>query len=219
MRGSAFVRAKPFDPLPPPLIHSGAIGWLRENLFSSVTQYPADRLLRADDRLARAAARQIPDDRRGVGRRQPRRLRRHARSRPRGRRLLGVRDRAARLLHLRLLSDRGALAGRCVLRAAGLRHRLDGLARCAAARPRHDLFLRRDAGAVVLPAGRLAGDRTAAREHRAMGRRAGHHRGRRGRHRGVAAARHSAGARAGARKCRWCGWPASSSSNSCAACR
>ncbi len=32
----AFVRAKPFDPLPPPLVHSGAIGWLRENLFSSV---------------------------------------------------------------------------------------------------------------------------------------------------------------------------------------
>ena len=33
----SFVRAKPFDPLPPPLIHSGAIGWLRQNLFSSVT--------------------------------------------------------------------------------------------------------------------------------------------------------------------------------------
>jgi general L-amino acid transport system permease protein len=32
----AFVRAKPFDPLPPPVVHSGAIGWLRDNLFSSV---------------------------------------------------------------------------------------------------------------------------------------------------------------------------------------
>ena len=32
----AFVRDKPFDPLPPPIIQSGAIGWLRENLFSSV---------------------------------------------------------------------------------------------------------------------------------------------------------------------------------------
>jgi general L-amino acid transport system permease protein len=32
----AFVRVKPFDPLPPPLATAGAIGWLRENLFSSV---------------------------------------------------------------------------------------------------------------------------------------------------------------------------------------
>jgi general L-amino acid transport system permease protein len=31
----AFVRAKPFEPLPPPLAASGAIGWLRTNLFSS----------------------------------------------------------------------------------------------------------------------------------------------------------------------------------------
>jgi general L-amino acid transport system permease protein len=32
----AFVRVKPFDPLPPPIAASGAIGWLRQNLFSSV---------------------------------------------------------------------------------------------------------------------------------------------------------------------------------------
>ncbi|MET0670292.1 MAG: amino acid ABC transporter permease [Xanthobacteraceae bacterium] len=31
----AFVRTKPFDPLPPPIVNSGAIGWLRQNLFSS----------------------------------------------------------------------------------------------------------------------------------------------------------------------------------------
>ena len=31
----AFVRAKPFEPLPPPLASSGAIGWLRTNLFST----------------------------------------------------------------------------------------------------------------------------------------------------------------------------------------
>ena len=31
----AFVRVKPFDPLPPPVTRSGAIGWLRENLLSS----------------------------------------------------------------------------------------------------------------------------------------------------------------------------------------
>jgi general L-amino acid transport system permease protein len=31
----AFVRVKPFDPMPPPLANAGVIGWLRENLFSS----------------------------------------------------------------------------------------------------------------------------------------------------------------------------------------
>ena len=35
MAGSvAYVRVKPFEPLPPPIRQSGAIGWLRENLFS-----------------------------------------------------------------------------------------------------------------------------------------------------------------------------------------
>jgi len=33
----AFVRNRPFDPLPPPIVNSGAIGWLRQNLFSSFT--------------------------------------------------------------------------------------------------------------------------------------------------------------------------------------
>jgi general L-amino acid transport system permease protein len=32
-----YVQARPIDPLPPPVAHSGAIGWLRKNLFSSVT--------------------------------------------------------------------------------------------------------------------------------------------------------------------------------------
>ena len=32
---TAFVRVRPVDPLPPPIIQSGAIGWLRANLFSS----------------------------------------------------------------------------------------------------------------------------------------------------------------------------------------
>ena len=31
----AFVRTKPFDPLPPPIVTSGVIGWLLQNLFSS----------------------------------------------------------------------------------------------------------------------------------------------------------------------------------------
>jgi general L-amino acid transport system permease protein len=34
--GSAFVRANPLAPQPPPLAASGVIGWLRRNLFSSV---------------------------------------------------------------------------------------------------------------------------------------------------------------------------------------
>ena len=33
----AFVRTKPFDPMPPPVTNSGVIGWLRQNLFSSAT--------------------------------------------------------------------------------------------------------------------------------------------------------------------------------------
>jgi general L-amino acid transport system permease protein len=34
MEGPAFVRTVPFTPLPPPMAASGAIGWLRQNLFS-----------------------------------------------------------------------------------------------------------------------------------------------------------------------------------------
>lgn len=34
---ASFVRDKPLAPLPPPLTDSGAIGWLRHNLFSSFT--------------------------------------------------------------------------------------------------------------------------------------------------------------------------------------
>lgn len=32
---AAFVRAEPIAPMPPPLANAGAIGWLRQNLFSS----------------------------------------------------------------------------------------------------------------------------------------------------------------------------------------
>jgi general L-amino acid transport system permease protein len=35
MEGPAFVRTKPLAALPPPLAESGAVGWLRKNLFSS----------------------------------------------------------------------------------------------------------------------------------------------------------------------------------------
>jgi general L-amino acid transport system permease protein len=35
MEGPAFVRSAPLAPLPPPIQHSGAIGWVRHNLLSS----------------------------------------------------------------------------------------------------------------------------------------------------------------------------------------
>jgi general L-amino acid transport system permease protein len=35
MEGPAFVRTRPIPPLPPPMANSGAIGWMRANLFSS----------------------------------------------------------------------------------------------------------------------------------------------------------------------------------------
>jgi general L-amino acid transport system permease protein len=35
MEGPAFVRTVPIAPLPPPVIHAGAVGWARHNLFSS----------------------------------------------------------------------------------------------------------------------------------------------------------------------------------------
>ena len=44
--GPAFVRAKPLAPLPPPLTEAGAIGWLRQNLFSGRAQHRADHRLR-----------------------------------------------------------------------------------------------------------------------------------------------------------------------------
>ena len=33
---SAYLRTTPAEPLPPPALRRGALGWLRENLFSSV---------------------------------------------------------------------------------------------------------------------------------------------------------------------------------------
>ncbi len=32
-----YVQTRPLEPLPPPVAHAGAIGWLRQNLFSSIT--------------------------------------------------------------------------------------------------------------------------------------------------------------------------------------
>ena len=185
---------------------SGAIGWLRDKPVLQPAQH------RADDRRAcccwsgscRRCVKFLIIDAVWDGASRDRLP--AAAGASRGRRLLGLRDRPDQLLHLRLLSDRGALAGRCVLRAAGVRHRLDGLARRAAPRPRRGLFLRRDADrcrSSCCSACRRSG--LPQVEHRAMGRRAGDHRGGGGRHRGVAAARHRCSRSAAARRCRRCG--------------
>ena len=68
MAGPAFVRAQPIAPLPPPL---AAVRRDRLDAAEPVlqrAQHRADHRLRAADRLDRAAARQIPGHRRGVGR-------------------------------------------------------------------------------------------------------------------------------------------------------
>ena len=87
------------------------------------------------------------------------------------------------------------LARRCVLRGAGIRHRLARLAVGAAPRPWRRLFLRRAAGFVLCPFERRAAPWTCRRSDRAVGRHPGHHRRRDGRHRRLPAARHFAGAR------------------------
>ena len=166
--GPAFVRARPLAPLPPPIAEAGADRLAAQEPVFGCAQHHSDHRLRAADRLDRAAARQVPADRRGVGRFEPGRCLPSARA-SRGRRLLGLRHRPHQLLHLRLLPDRRALAGQRVLRAARRRRRLAGVARRAAARPRRGLLLRHLAGRFADPAARLAADRPAAGRDHARG--------------------------------------------------
>ena len=187
------MRTKPFDPLPPPIVE-----FRRDRLVAAETCSPARstslltvfcvlmivwlgppllKFLIVDavwDGASRADCIATP-------------------AAPRGRRLLGVRDRAARLLHLRVLSDRRALAGRCVLRAARVRDRLDrpGSTRRAAISAWSIFSLScRCFRSSCWWACRCSG--LPYVQHRAVGRHPGDHRGRVGRHRGVAAARHPA---------------------------
>ena len=191
MEGPAFVRAKPLAPLPPPLAQSGAVGWLRENLFSStlnvaLTIVCALLIIWIVPPLVKFL---IID---AVWMARPRRLPAAAGS-ARDRRLLGLRDRPHRLIHLRLLSDRRALAGRLffALLAVGV----VWLAWLDA--PRRDLgviyFF------VLMPVVSLsycsaASDRPVQGGDRIVGRRAGDCRRGVCRHRRLAAARHHAGA-------------------------
>ena len=182
-------------------------------------QHRADRHLRAAAGLDRAAARQVPAHRCGVERRRAARLPAASRAhREVGACWAFVGDRL-QLFHLRLLSDRRALAGRRVLRAAGVRHRLAAVARRAAPRSRRGLFLRRAADRVLRPAARLAGDRLAGGRDRAVGRPAGDPRGRRRSASSPRCRSASCWRSAAARDCRRCGCCRSSSSSSCAACR
>ena len=111
------------------------------------------------------------------------------------------------LLHLRLLSDRRALAGRCVLRAARGRHRLAGCGstRRAAISARSISSSSMPIASLILLLG-LAADRPAARSTTTLW-------GGMlvtivvsvGRHRVLAADRHPAGARPPLATCRRCG--------------
>ena len=141
----AFVRATRIAPQPPPAAMTGAIGWLRAESAVDAVQHRADDPDRAAARLdrSRSCVKFLFIDAVWTGADRDACLRIRAASRDR--RLLAVRLGAAALFHLRLLSDPGALAGRCVLRDAGGRRRLAAVARRAAARSRRGLFLRRAA--------------------------------------------------------------------------
>ncbi len=212
-----FVQSQRLPVLPAPVATSGPIGWLRANLFSSPLNAVLTLVVHRPADPGHSAGDPLPVHRCGVERDRSRRV--PGRAGRRGRRLLGVRARAAAVFHLRLLSDPAALARRSVLRHAGVRRRLDAVARCPAARARRDLFLHHHAGLRLCAAQRLAADRPAGGRYLAVGRRARHRRGDHGRNGRVLAVRNHPGARATLRLCRRYACSRSCSSSSCAACR
>ena len=126
----AFVRRAPIAPRPPPAAMTGALGWLRANLFSDAVQHRADDSDRAAARLGRSptSSNFCFIDAVWSGDR-PRRLPAESvQHREVGACWPFVWERLP-LLHLRLLSDPRALARRCVLRDAGGRGRLAAVAR------------------------------------------------------------------------------------------
>ncbi len=162
--------------------------------FLQSGQHRADHPLCGADRLASAAAGSLFSDRRGVVGNRSRRLPRFAGASESGR-LLGVHPRLVLLFRLWLLSARRTLARRRVLCCSGVRRRVAVAAVDAAPRPRRVVFFHRLADPVLRAAARRAADRACRRADVAVGR---HPRDRRGgdhRHRVLAAARHSAGAR------------------------
>ena len=149
MEGPAFVRTEPLAPLPPPIAAAGAIGWLRQNLFSSALNIaltivcallivwivpPLVKFLFIDAVWDGA---------------EPRRLPGRARSIPRSAPAGPSSSTSINFFTYGFYPIERALAGRRVLRAAGRRRRLDGVARRAAARPRRVYFF------VVMPVASL----------------------------------------------------------------
>src|SRR5262249_21626639 len=136
--------------------------------------------------LGYSRAGQISFPRCGVERRRSRRLPRIG-SASRDRRLLAVRLGAAAILHLRLLSDFRALAGRRILRDARAGGSLAGVAPRAAARSPRRLFLCGAGNFIIHSAYRVVGNRPSSGRYGAVGRRAGDDRSCSRRHRGLAA--------------------------------
>ena len=189
----AYLREAPAERLPPPAMPGGVFGWLREKSLLVTRQYRAHAGLHFVYRLDRAATLAIPCARCGVVGRRPASLSCFAGTTRAGR-VLGVRPRLVVLFRLWLLPDRRALAGRCVLPGAGVRHRLARLAFGAAPRHRRGLFLYCAAGLVLCSHKRRSAHRSCHGVDIAVGRHPGDHRRRDRGDRRLVAARHSPGA-------------------------
>ena len=156
-------------------------------------QYRADDRQRRPHRRAGVADGEVSAHRRGLDGLEPRRLP-AGNSGSRGRRLLAVRRREVRPIHVRLLSGKRTLAGQSDLRA---RRDPARSAACSARAPQgsqRDPVFRGLSGRGVLPAGRRP-VRLAACGDPPLGRAPGHARHLVHRHHLLAAARHPARAR------------------------
>ena len=207
-------------PLPPPLSEAGAIGWLRQNLFSGAAQHrcspslcallivwivpPLVKFLLIDAVWDGAEPRRLPADGRTS-----------ARSAPAGpSSSTGI---SFFIYGFYPIDERWRVDVFFVLLAFGI----VWLAWLDA--PRRDLgaiyFFVVMPIALAHPAARLAAVGLPRGRDRALGRPAGDPRGRGGRHRRLAAARHPAGARPPLARCRRCGCSRVIFIESCAACR
>ena len=208
-----FVREKMVSQEPPPASNIGVVGWLRTNLFATVSDTIMTILAVAliawivppIINWAFVHAQWTGSDRTACAANTTGRL-------------LGLCEGQFRPVHLWPLSAGRALARRPVLHPAGRRHHPDGHPVAALQAPEH-----------ALPDDRHAGDQLPApvrrhsRRHRgrypALGRPDADHRRVDRRHGRLAALRHIARARHGARRCRRFALSASRSSRSGAACR
>ena len=204
----AYVRRDPAETLPPPLAATGALGWLRANLFSSPREHRADASLRAADRLGRAAAGRASCSsmRSGSGADRDG-LPGHAPGTPAVGRLLGVRTRVV-LAISSTASIRPTQRWRVDLFfvALGVRHRLAaaGCRRRGATSARSiSSSCCRSSSFVLLHGAPPIG--LAVRADRAVGRHARHPARRDGRHRRSRCRSASCWRSGGAPTCRWSG--------------